>query len=95
MKEAAWNLGQQSGAIAGEIGRRCSAVCHSGGCLHRHRDDFMSAPAIRGGHEADPAGIVLASGIERCGRRRGGVSSGMLAGTGRVDPLPIGGHGVS
>jgi hypothetical protein len=38
---------------------------------------------------------VLAGRVERCPRRRGGVSGIVLAGTGRVDPLPIGGHGVS
>jgi hypothetical protein len=55
----------------------------------------MCACAIRGGDEADAAGIVLAGCVERCCRGSSGVSSLMLAGTGRVDPLPIGGHGVS
>jgi hypothetical protein len=65
-----------------------------GGGLDRHGNDFMTPKAICGGDEAYAAGIVLASGIERCCRRSGGVSS-VMAGTGRVDPLPIGGHGVS
>jgi hypothetical protein len=55
----------------------------------------MCAGTVRGGNEADAAGIVLAGCVERCSRRSRGVSSLMLAGTGRVDPLPIGGHGVS
>ena len=95
VKEAPWNLGQQSGTIAGKISRSCAAVGHSGGGLYRHGDYVMSARAICRGDEADTARIVLAGGVERrcCGSS--GVSSLMLAGTGRVDPLPIGGHGVS
>jgi hypothetical protein len=95
VKESPWNLGEQSGAIARQIGGSCSAMRHSGGSLYRHGDDFMTASAIRGGYEADAARIVLAGGIERCCRGCRGVSSVMLAGTGRVDPLPIGGHGIS
>ena len=95
MKEASRNLGQQSSAIAGKIGRSRAAVGNSGRGLHRHGDYFMSSRTIRGGDKANAARIVLASGIEGCCRGSGGVSSVMLVGTGRVDPLPIGGHGVS
>ena len=86
---------RRSGAIARQIGRSRAAVRHPGGGLDRHGDYFMGAGAIRGGDETDAAGIVLAGCIERCCRGSGGVSSVMLTGTGRVDPLPIGGHGVS
>ena len=49
----------------------------------------------RGGDEADPAGIVLPGGVEGCSCNGRGVSSVEATGTGRVDPLPIGGHGAS
>jgi hypothetical protein len=95
VKESPWYLCQQSGTVARQIGRSCSPVRHTGSGLNCHRHYFMSAQAIRGGHEADAARVVLAGCIERCCCGRSAVSSPMLARTGRVDPLPIGGHGVS
>ena len=88
-------LGQQPRAIAGEVGGRRATVRHARGRLDGHRDDRMGSPSGGIGDEADTAGIVLSSCIEGgcCGGC--GVSPVVLAGTGRVDPLPIGGHGVS
>jgi hypothetical protein len=47
------------------------------------------------GYEPYAARIMLTGGIEGGCCTSGGVSSVVLTGTGRVDPLPIGGHGVS
>jgi hypothetical protein len=55
----------------------------------------MAADAGCSGDEPDAAGIVLTGGIEGSCCPSGGMSSLVLTGTGRVDPLPIGGHGVS
>ncbi len=88
-------LGQQPGAIAGEVGGRGTAVRHARRGLDGHGDDFMGAPSGGIGDEADAAGIVLSGGIEGGCCCCCGVSPVVLAGTGRVDPLPIGGHGVS
>ena len=63
--------------------------------LECHGHDFMRAGPRSGGDKADTAGIVLACGVEGCPRKTGGVSGIVLTGTGRVDPLPIGGHGAS
>ena len=47
--------------------------------------------------EADAAGVVLPAGVERGRGRHGRVAMGRIGrtGTGRVDPLPRGGHGTS
>jgi hypothetical protein len=55
----------------------------------------MAPDAGGRGYKAYTAGIVLTSRIEGGCCTSGGVSSIMLTRTGRVDPLPIGGHGVS
>src|SRR5262249_35792485 len=57
-------------------------------------DDLMRPCARGAGHEADTTGVVLTVGVERrCGRRR--CVRIETTGTGRVDPLPRGGHGTS
>jgi hypothetical protein len=68
---------------------------HPGHRLERHRHHFVGTVPRRIGDEADAAGIVLPSGIEERPRYGSRVSGIVLTGTGRVDPLPIGGHGVS
>jgi hypothetical protein len=70
-------------------------VRHPGHGFDGHGDHLMAANAGGGGYEADAARVVLTGRIERGCCAGGGVSSVMLTGTGRVDPLPIGGHGVS
>jgi hypothetical protein len=95
VKETMGDLGQEAGTIAGIVGRGCSSMGHPGHGLERHGHDFMSAGTRRVGDKADTAGIVLAGGVERGPRKTGGVSGIVLTGTGRVDPLPIGGHGAS
>jgi hypothetical protein len=88
-------LSQQACTVAREIGRCCATVCYTRRSPQSHLDDFMGACTRGGGNEAHSACVVFARGVERFVSRRGAVSQGMLAGTGRVDPLPIGGHGVS
>jgi hypothetical protein len=70
-------------------------VRHARGGLDRHGDYFMAPNTGSRGDEAYAARIVLTGCIEGCRRRSGGMSPVVLTGTGRVDPLPIGGHGVS
>jgi hypothetical protein len=89
------NLRQESGTIARQIGGRCAPVRHSRHGLDGHGHDFMTAHPGRRGDKPYTAGIVFTGCIEGGSRRGGGVSPVMLTGTGRVDPLPIGGHGVS
>jgi hypothetical protein len=67
---------------------------HSRHRFERHLDHLVHSGAGRGGDQADAAGIVFAMGIEGSSSLGGGVSR-VLTATGRVDPLPIGGHGAS
>jgi hypothetical protein len=55
----------------------------------------MAADTGGRGYKAHAARIVVTSGVEGGCCASGGVSSVMLTGTGRVDPLPSGGHDVS
>jgi hypothetical protein len=66
VKEASRNLRQQSGTVAGQVGRSRPSVGNSCGSLDRHGDHFMCARSIRGGHEAHAARVVLAGCVERC-----------------------------
>jgi hypothetical protein len=68
---------------------------HPGHRLEGHLDHLMGAHSGGGGDKADAACIVFAGRIEGRSRESGGVSRVVLTGTGRVDPLPIGGHGAS
>jgi hypothetical protein len=95
VKETMGDLGQEAGTIAGIVGRGCSAMGHPSHRLERHGHDFVRAGSRSVGDEADTAGVVLACGVEGGPRKTGGVSGIVLTGTGRVDPLPIGGHGAS
>jgi hypothetical protein len=95
VKETMGDRGQEAGTSAGSVRRGSSALGHASHGLERHRHDFMSAGTRSVGDEADTAGIVLACGVEGGPRKTGGVSGIVLTGTGRVDPLPIGGHGAS
>ena len=52
------------------------------------------APEARG-DEADTAGVVLARRVERSAAEVAACRGSVRTGTGRVDPLPIGGHGAS
>jgi hypothetical protein len=70
-------------------------VRHARDGLDRHGNHFVAADTGRGGDEAYAARVVLTGCIEGVRRRSGGMSPVVLTGTGRVDPLPIGGHGVS
>ena len=89
------NLGEQAGAIAGVVGGGGAAMRHPGDGRERHRDDLVGADARGVGDEADAAGVVLTRGVERLGGGGRGVSGVGRTGTGRVDPLPKGGHGAS
>jgi hypothetical protein len=89
------DLSQEAGAVPRIVGRRRASVGYSRHRLERHLHHFMTAGACGGGDEADSAGIVLPGGVEGCSCDGCGVSSIEVIGTGRVDPLPIGGHGAS
>jgi hypothetical protein len=95
VKEPMWDLGQEPGAIPGIVGRCRAAMGHARHGLECHGNHLVVAMARCGGDKADAAGVVLASGIEGGPCKGRGVSGIELTGTGRVDPLPIGGHGAS
>jgi hypothetical protein len=63
--------------------------------LEGHLHDLVGASSGGGGDEADTTGVMFATGIEGRSCDGCGVSSVEATGTGRVDPLPIGGHGAS
>jgi hypothetical protein len=60
-----------------------------------HAEHLVRPSAAGLSDKADAAGVTLAAGIELARRVERRVARVVLTGTGRVDPLPSGGHGAS